>query len=110
MPKWVVEPSSAFVVKLQSMPETILFIIDGFPVSASSTLDSEKNFYKTGTIDNILSSINPNDIESIEVLKDASATAIYGSRAGHGVIIITTKRGKTGKAKVTYSGNLCANH
>ena len=83
-----------------------LFIIDGFPVSASSTLDSEKNFYKTGTIDNILSSINPNDIESIEVLKDASATAIYGSRAGHGVIIITTKRGKTGKAKVTYSGNL----
>lgn len=82
-----------------------LFIIDGFPVSSSSTLDSEKNFYKTGTVDNVLSSINPNDIESIEVLKDASATAIYGSRAGHGVIIITTKRGKVGKAKVTYSGN-----
>ena len=68
-----------------------LFIIDGFPISTSSTLDSDRNYYKTGTVDNILASINPNDIESIEVLKDASATAIYGSRAGHGVIIITTK-------------------
>lgn len=83
-----------------------LFIIDGFPISTSSTLDSDRNYYKTGTVDNILASINPNDIESIEVLKDASATAIYGSRAGHGVIIITTKRGKSGAPKVTYSGNV----
>ena len=82
-----------------------LFIVDGFPVSTSSTLESDRNYYKTGSVDNILSSINPNDIESIEVLKDASATAIYGSRAGHGVVIITTKRGKAGAPKVTYSGN-----
>lgn len=82
-----------------------LFIIDGFPVSSSSDLSSG-NRYSAGTTDNILGSINPNDIESIEVLKDASATAIYGSRAGHGVIIITTKRGKKGAPKVTYSGNV----
>ena len=51
-----------------------------------------------------MASITPNDIESIEVLKDASSTAIYGARAGNGVIIITTKKGKTGAPKVTYSG------
>ncbi len=57
-------------------------------------------------VSNFLSTINPNDIESFSVLKDASATAIYGSRASNGVIIITTKKGKEGtKPKVTYSGN-----
>ena len=79
-----------------------LIIIDGFPVSSSSTLGSG-NRYEAGQTDNILESINPNDIESIEVLKDASSTAIYGARAGHGVIIVTTKRGKEGKASVNYS-------
>ena len=49
-----------------------------------------------------LTSINPNDIESIQVLKDASAASIYGSRAGNGVVIVTTKKGKLGKAKFTY--------
>jgi len=56
---------------------------------------------------NPLASINPNDIESFTVLKDASATAIYGSRASNGVIIITTKKGKAGqKARVSYNGNI----
>ena len=56
---------------------------------------------------NPLASINPNDIESFTVLKDASATAIYGSRASNGVIIITTKKGRAGqKAKVSYNGNV----
>jgi TonB-linked SusC/RagA family outer membrane protein len=81
-----------------------LVIIDGFPVSASSDLKSG-NRYSAGNMDNILESINPGDIESIEILKDAGATAIYGSRAGHGVIIVTTKRGKAGKLQVNYSGN-----
>lgn len=53
---------------------------------------------------NPLSTINTSDIESIEVLKDASATAIYGSRAANGVVVITTKKGKSGKTKVTYDG------
>ena len=82
-----------------------LIIIDGFPVSAPDGLDSG-NQYKDGNKDNILGSINPNDIESIEVLKDASSTAIYGARAGNGVIIVTTKRGKSGAAKVQYSGSV----
>ncbi|MDR0506480.1 MAG: TonB-dependent receptor [Dysgonamonadaceae bacterium] len=81
-----------------------LIIIDGFPVSRSSSPGSG-NRYEAGSQDNALEMINPADIESIEVLKDASATAIYGSRAGHGVIIVTTKRGKEGKINVTYSGN-----
>lgn len=64
-----------------------LFVIDGFPVTNAG-------------IGNPLNTINPNDIESIDVLKDASATAIYGSRGSNGVIIVTTKRGKTGKARI----------
>ena len=56
---------------------------------------------------NPLSMVNPNDIESFTVLKDASATAIYGSRASNGVIIITTKKGRSGqKPKITYNGNV----
>lgn len=82
-----------------------LIIIDGFPVSSGSALGSG-NRYNAGTTDNVLASLSPNDIESIEILKDASSTAIYGSRAGHGVIIITTKRGKAQKAQVRYSGSV----
>ena len=51
-----------------------------------------------------MSSIDPNDIESISVLKDAASAAIYGSKAANGVILITTKRGSTGKPKISYSG------
>jgi TonB-dependent SusC/RagA subfamily outer membrane receptor len=61
--------------------------------------------YKAGSSNNLLELINPNDIESIKILKDASSTAIFGSRAGHCVIIVTTKRGKEGHTKVNYSGN-----
>lgn len=56
---------------------------------------------------NPLAMVNPNDIETFTVLKDASATAIYGSRASNGVIIITTKKGKSGSApKVSYNGDM----
>ena len=81
-----------------------LIIIDGFPVSPTDDSKIQTGKYDSGSSDNIQASINPNDIESIEVLKDASSTAIYGARAGNGVIIITTKKGKTGAPKVTYSG------
>lgn len=67
-------------------------------------LSSGDDFYKAGNIDNVLESLNPDDIESISVLKDAASTAIYGARAGHGVVLITTKRGKSQKPRVTYSG------
>ena len=81
-----------------------LFVIDGFPVSSTSNLSSGNGFYESGNIDNVLESLNPDDIESISVLKDAASTAIYGARAGHGVVLITTKRGKSQKPRVTYSG------
>ena len=82
-----------------------LVIIDGFPVSPSSESDIAIGDYDTGSSDNVFGSINPNDIASIEVLKDASSTAIYGARAANGVIIVTTKRGSSGAHKVTYSGS-----
>ncbi|MFC2127918.1 SusC/RagA family TonB-linked outer membrane protein [Bacteroidota bacterium] len=73
-----------------------LIVIDGVP------LDNED----VSGLSSPLSSINPNDIESFTILKDASATAIYGSRASNGVIIITTKKGKSGDLKVNYNGNV----
>lgn len=77
-----------------------LYIIDGFPVSGG--VDPNTNTrYSIGSR-SPLNSINVNDIASIEVLKDASATSIYGARAANGVILITTKSGKQGKAKVDY--------
>jgi TonB-linked SusC/RagA family outer membrane protein len=71
-----------------------LYIVDGIPVRDGGL--STRSF--GGQNDNALATLNPNDIESIEVLKDASAKAIYGSRAANGVVIITTKRGKAGTA------------
>ncbi|MGV3502954.1 MAG: SusC/RagA family TonB-linked outer membrane protein [Adhaeribacter sp.] len=65
-----------------------LYVIDGFPIE-----DPENN------------ALNPDDIESIEVLKDASATAIYGARGANGVIIVTTKRGQEGTPTITYNGS-----
>lgn len=53
-----------------------------------------------------LENINPDDIEKIDILKDASSTAIYGSRATNGVVIVTTKRGKAGAPKVSYDGSV----
>ncbi|HEX7411313.1 MAG TPA: TonB-dependent receptor [Bacteroidales bacterium] len=78
-----------------------LIVVDGFPISDLQQPESGTR-YVAGT-QSILSSFNPNDIESIEVLKDASATSIYGSRAAHGVILVTTKRGMEGKPIVQYS-------
>ncbi len=73
-----------------------LIVVDGIPIF---TGDQSTN----ASANNPLGDINPADIESIDILKDASATAIYGSRAANGVLIVTTKRGKEGKAKVSYS-------
>ena len=81
-----------------------LYIVDGIPFETGGTPTSGAN-EGNNTTANPLSLINPNDIESIDVLKDASATAIYGSRGANGVIIITTKRGKAGKARIEFSAN-----
>lgn len=73
-----------------------LYVVDGIPIN-SGTLGNGLTWTS-----NSLAGINPNDIESISVLKDAAATAIYGSRGGNGVIIITTKKGKAGKTKFRF--------
>ena len=85
-----------------------LWVVDGVPLQDESPdLSSEE--LATGGFDNIfvngIGNINPNDIESITVLKDAAASAIYGSRAANGVIVVTTKRGQAGRMKVNYSNN-----
>ena len=78
-----------------------LYVIDGFPFYNNTATAG----VISGTSTNPLSAINPGDIESINVLKDASATSIYGSRGANGVIIITTKRGKGEKTQITYEGS-----
>lgn len=81
-----------------------LFVVDGVPLGGGSSANSGANVgFGTSGSRNPLSFINPNDIESISILKDASATAIYGSRGANGVVIVTTKSGKGNDLKVTYS-------
>lgn len=82
-----------------------LYIIDGFPVSGGSVEPAADNRYSNFGSRNPLNSINPNDIASIEILKDASSTAIYGARAANGVIIITTRKGREGRAVVNYNAS-----
>ncbi len=80
-----------------------LWVIDGVPIVQTTNITVNTS---STTESNPLAGINPTDIESIDVLKDASAAAIYGARAANGVIIVTTKRGKDGKAQLTYDGYL----
>lgn len=79
-----------------------LYVIDGLPIN--NTPGPGSGMMDERTPRNPLNAINPGDIESIEILKDASATAIYGSRGANGVILITTKNGKPGKMKINYNG------
>lgn len=89
-----------------------LYVIDGFPIGTGGGGSNMRGYgsgnnsasgmaNNTGARINPLSAINPSDIESIEILKDASATAIYGSRGANGVVIITTKRGSYGKSQIS---------
>lgn len=80
-------------ISLSSSP---LIIVDGTPVTTGDLAGSN-------AAGNALASINPADIESVDIAKDAAATAIYGSRAANGVVFITTKRGRSGKTKINYN-------
>lgn len=83
-----------------------LYVIDGFPVAVNNTdMNETSRLGVSGDQTDVLSLINPNDIESIEILKDAAATSIYGARGSNGVILITTKRGKMGKSDISLSVN-----
>ena len=89
-----------------------LFVVDGIPMAVTTRrLNTEPDYIGGSTsyedlTHNPISHLNPNDIESIEILKDASATAIYGSRAANGVVLITTKRGQAGKTRITYDATV----
>ncbi len=104
------EPGGGISVNIRGMgsinaSNSPLYVVDGFPIDNSVTVGGTgANFTGMKSARNPLNAINPNDIASIEVLKDASATAIYGSRGANGVVMITTKRGKTGGLKVDYDG------
>jgi len=69
-----------------------LIVVDGYPISGS------------------LATVNPNDIESMEILKDAASAAIYGSRGANGVVLVTTKRGRSGKPNISYNGHVSTSH
>lgn len=95
------EPDAAPNIRIRggsslSAQNSPLIVIDGIPIDNTNPAG----------VSNPLSLINPNDIESFSILKDASSTAIYGSRASNGVIIITTKKGTSGAAKFNFSSNV----
>ena len=104
------QPGSSTQVRIRgigsmSASSTPLYVIDGVAIEAAN-LSEVANTSKYGTSANPLSNLNPNDIESITILKDASAASLYGSRAANGVILITTKQGKKGQAKVSFKAQM----
>lgn len=99
------EPGAAATINIRgtgsiSGAQEPLYVIDGVPLIQGGTLGSASGVEGSTTPKNPLIFLNPNDIESITVLKDASAAAIYGSRGANGVILITTKQGRGGKAGI----------
>jgi len=80
-----------------------LYVIDGVPVVSGNSSQLSGYIY---TSNNLMSTINPSDIESITILKDAAASSLYGSRAANGVVVITTKKGKMGKAKIGFKASV----
>ncbi|HEY4062896.1 MAG TPA: TonB-dependent receptor [Puia sp.] len=98
-------PGKAFSIQVRgvgsiSAGNEPLYVIDGMPLTNNSSNTGNGTFAGGNPMDNI----NPNDIESIEVLKDAAAAAIYGSRASNGVVLITTKHGRSGRPRIDVNG------
>ena len=93
-------------VRSLSASSAPLYVVDGVPLNGTVGRTTEESLDGVAPRSGQLESLNPQDIESIEVLKDASATAIYGSRGANGVVLITTKKGKEGKFTVSYSGSM----
>lgn len=104
------EPGSTMDVRVRGVSSIAagndpLYVIDGMPVNNTAPVGSSgvAGIANNPNVRSPMNSINPADIESIEVLKDASATAIYGARGSNGVILITTKKGNSGGLKVSYN-------
>ena len=106
------DPGAGSTIQIRG-PNTItgssdpLIIVDGVPISNSTVYGGGNGGNESGGVSqqSRLNDINPNDIESIQVLKGASAASLWGSRAANGVIVITTKQGQAGKPKITYSSS-----
>ncbi|WP_198424861.1 SusC/RagA family TonB-linked outer membrane protein [Spirosoma endbachense] len=105
------EPGATMSVQIRGITSITgnndpLYVVDGLPVNDGTAIGTASAGGTTSNPNNRtpLNSLNPADIESIEILKDASASAIYGSRGANGVVIITTKKGREGKLKVEYNG------
>ena len=101
-------PGGGVSIRIRGIGSTLtaepLYVIDGIPV-VNDNQGTSTNFSELdggGQNSNALNTINPSDIESIEILKDASATAIYGARAANGVVLITTKRGQSGRSTISF--------
>jgi len=107
------EPGAAMSVQIRGITSITgnnapLYVIDGMPVNDAAAIGSASVAGTTNNPNNRtpLNALNPADIASIEILKDASATAIYGSRGANGVVLITTKKGKEGKITVSYDASV----
>src|SRR6185437_11029437 len=110
------QPGSAISVHIRGITSFSgsepLYVIDGVAIDGNAPSQASTNDGIFGGLSpviqeqkpSVLASLNPNDIASIDILKDASATAIYGSRGANGVVIITTKKGKAGNSKISYNG------
>lgn len=104
------QPGGAATIKIRGNSAVTgtgqpLYVVDGVPLDGRSARPGLNTAFGDSPGSNPLNFLNPADIESIDILKDASATAIYGSRAAYGVVIITTKRGKVGEAKLDFGAS-----
>lgn len=97
------QPGGATQVRIRGVgsfnaSNTPLYVVDGIAITTG-------DFTQVSTTADVLATLNPDDVESISVLKDASAASLYGSRAGNGVVLITTKKGRSGRAKMNFAAN-----
>ncbi len=102
------QPGANVKVQIRTNPSNassgVLYVLDGIPINDDANDPGSSTKYGSSGVDrSLLNFVNPNDIESIQFLKDASAASIYGARAGAGVILITTKSGKSGQQKIDYT-------
>jgi len=108
------QPGANVSLQLRSNPSFanagVLYVLDGVPINDNAGTPNSAKYGTTGVDQSPLNFINPNDIESITFLKDASSASIYGARAGAGVILITTKKGKTGKPIIKYNMSYASQH
>jgi TonB-linked SusC/RagA family outer membrane protein len=104
------QPGGGFDVKIRGASSVLgangpLYVIDGLPITGDNIQPGSSSRYRSSPARNPLNGINPKDIVSMEILKDASSTSIYGARGANGVVLITTKRGSSGKMSIDYSGS-----